>query len=208
MTSADSRRPPWRLLVPALVLAVAGCAGILPGQGIPPKLFTLSPKSTYANDLPRASWQLVVEVPVAAESLNTLRIALRHDPLSLEYYRDVRWTERAPVMVQTLLIESFENTGKIVAVARKATDLRADYVLKTDLREFQAEYDGADPPFAHVRVNAKLVKLPQRTIIASHTAERRLRAESNDMRQIVYAFDGALGGTLKAIVEWALRVPK
>ena len=39
-------------------------------------------------------------------------------------------------MVQTLLVESFENTGKIVAVARKATDIRADYVLKTDLREF------------------------------------------------------------------------
>ncbi len=206
--SAASKRPLSRLLVPALALAVAGCAGVLPGQGTPPKLFTLSPKSTYADDLPRASWQLVVEVPVAAESLNTHRIALRHDPLSLEYYRDVRWTERAPVMVQTLLIESFENTGKIVAVARKATDLRADYVLKTDLREFQAEYDGADPPFAHVRVNAKLVKLPQRTIIASHTAERRLRAKGNDMRQIVYAFDGALGGTLKTIVEWALRVPK
>ena len=208
MTSAAFRRPRWRMLMSALVLAVAGCAGVLPGHGTPPKLFTLTPKSTYADDLPRASRQLVVEVPVTAESLNTLRIALRHDPLSLEYYRDVRWTERAPVMVQTLLIESFENSGKIVAVARKATDLRADYVLKTDLREFQAEYDGADPPFAHVRVNAKLVKLPQRTIIAWYTAERRVRAEGNDVRQIIYAFDGALGGTLKAIVEWALRVPK
>ncbi len=198
-----------RILVSAMVLLVAGCAGVLPGQGIPPKLFTLSPKSTYSDDLPRASWQLVIEVPVTNESLNTLRIALRHDPLSLDYYKNVRWTERTPVMVQTLLIESFENTGKIVAVARKATDLRADYVLKTDLREFQAEYDGdGDPPFAHVRVNAKLVKLPQRTIIAAHTAERRVRAEGNDIRQIIYAFDGALGGTLKTIVEWALRVPK
>ncbi len=197
-----------RILVSAMVLLAAGCAGVLPGQGVAPDLYTLSPKSTYSKDLPRASWQLVIEIPVTNESLNTLRIALRQDPLTLDYYKNVRWTERAPVMVQTLLIESFENTGKIVAVARKATDLRADYVLKTDLREFQAEYDGTGPPFAHVRVNAKLVKLPQRTIIASHTAERRVRAEGNDMRQIIYAFDGALGGTLKTIVEWALRVPK
>ncbi len=85
MTSAASKRPLSRMLVPAFALAVAGCAVSLPGQGTPPDLFTLSPKSTYADDLPTASWQLVVEVPVTAESLNTLRIALRHDPLSLEY---------------------------------------------------------------------------------------------------------------------------
>ncbi len=207
---AAARRP-WRsrMLLPALALAVAGCTGVvLPGQGIPPELFTLSPKSTYSSDLPTAKWQLVVETPVTAESLNTLRIALRHDPLTLEYDKNARWTERAPVMVQTLLIESFENTGKIVAVARKATDLRADYVLKMDLREFQAEYDGAGPPRAHVRLNAKLVKMPQRTIIAAHMAQQRVRAEGNEMRQIIYAFDGALGSTLKSVVEWSLRVPK
>ncbi len=107
-------------------------------------------------------------------------------------------------MVQTLLVESFENTGKIVAIARKATDLRADYVLKIDLREFQVEYDTAGTPSAHVRLNAKLVKMPQRTIIAAHMAQQRVRAEGNEMRQIIYAFDGALGGTLKSVVEWAL----
>ncbi len=192
-------------LVAALALAGAGCTIDLPGQDVPPKLFTLSPKSTYSSDLPTVGWQLVVELPVTAESHNTLRIALRQGPLSLEYYKNARWTERAPVMVQTLLVESFENTGKIVAVARKATDLRADYVLKVDLREFQVEYDTAGAPSAHVRLNVKLVKMPQRTIIASHKAERRKRAAGSDMNQVITAFDEALGGTLKSVVEWALR---
>ena len=200
--------PPVLALVAALALAGAGCTLALPGQGVPPQLFTLSPKSTYSSDLPTVGWQLVVELPVTAESHNTLRIALRQGPLSLEYYKNARWTERAPVMVQTLLVESFENTGKIVAVARKATDLRADYVLKVELREFQVEYDTAGAPSAHVRLNVKLVKMPQRTIIASHKAERRVRAEGSDMNQVIYAFDGALGGTLKSVVEWALRAVK
>ncbi len=205
----------WRriarpVLTAALAVAAAGCANleILAGRGDPPKLYALSPKSTFMEGLPTVDWQLVVEIPVSAESLNTSRIALRQDPLSLDYYAGVRWIERAPILVQTLLVESFENTGKIVAVARKATDLRADYVLKADLREFQAEYAGGGPPAVRVRVNAKLVKMPQRTIIASHTVEQLARANGIEVLDVVYAFDEALGKILKSIVEWALRVPE
>jgi len=111
------------------------------------------------------------------------------------------------VMIQTLLVESFENTGKIVAVARQATDLRADYVLKTDLREFQAELSDGGLPTARVRINAKLVKMPERTIIASFKAERAVEAEGPELLQVVHAFDTALGKVLKRVVEWALKAP-
>ena len=198
-----------RRLVAALLCATltVGCVDIIPGRGAPPKLYSLSPKSTYSADLPTVSWQLVVEVPVSAETLNTPRIALSRDPLTLDYYGNVLWSERAPVLVQTLLVESFENTGKIVAVARKATDLRADYVLKTDLREFQAEYSASGPPVAHVQINAKLVKMPERTIIAAFKSERRIEATGSEMIDVVYAFDEALGKVLRDIVEWALSAP-
>jgi cholesterol transport system auxiliary component len=198
-----------RRLVAALLCATlaAGCANMIPGRGAPPKLYSLSPKSTYSPDLPTVSWQLVVEVPVSAETLNTPRIALSRDPLTLDYYGNVLWSERAPALVQTLLVESFENTGKIVAVARKATDLRADYVLKTDLREFQAEYSGSGPPVAHVQINAKLVKMPERIIIAAFRSERRIEAAGTEIIDVVYAFDEALGKVLRDIVEWALNAP-
>ena len=190
----------------SLAFLLVACAGMLPGSGAPPDLYTLTPKSTYSADLPTVTWQLAIEVPVAAESLNNSRVALRHDPLSLLYYKGARWTERAPVMVQTLLIESFENSGKIVAVARKATDIRADYVLKTDLREFQAEYDAGGAPVAHVRLNAKLVVMPKRAIIASKTFESSVQAAGSNVSQVIAAFDLALGRTLKQIVEWGLTV--
>jgi len=197
-----------RWIAPAVALAlVAGCTTVFPGRGAPPRLFTLTPKSTFEDGLPEAHWQLVIEEPVAAESLDTSRIAVQHTALSLQYYKQVRWTERAPLMIQTLLVESFENTGKIVAVGRLSTDLRADYVLKTDLREFQAEYQGDGNPIVRVRLIAKLVKLPERAIIASHAAEEIVRAKGPDVEDVVAAFDDALGKVLKSIVEWALRAP-
>ena len=47
-------------------------------------------------------------------------------------------------MVQTLMVESFDNFRCVVSVGRDTIGLRADYVLKSELREFQAEYAGVE----------------------------------------------------------------
>lgn len=195
-------------LVLALVLGISGCSlsGMLAGDSPAPKLFVLTPKSTFSNDIPRVTAQLVVETPIASEGLNTHRIALRHSPLTLDYFAGARWTERAPLLVQTLLVESFENTKKIVSVARQGIDLRADYVLKTELREFQAEYGGGGAtPDVWVRLNAKLVRMPARIIVASETFEARLISGGATMTDIVYAFDETLNKVLKKSVTWTMR---
>ena len=192
----------------SMLTLVSGCAGILQTVSKPVSIYTPTPKSTFSEALPRVDWQLIVEVPIANESLNTPRIALRHNPVSVQYYNSAKWTERAPVVIQGLLIESFENTGKIIAVGRKSIELRADYILTSELREFQAEYDGDGPPLVRVRLIAKLIKFRQRTIIAAHAAEHVARARSNAMVDIVYAFDEALGKVIKSIVEWTLTAPE
>mgnify|MGYP001189811305 FL=1 len=186
------------------VLSQAGCAG-LPGMGTPARLYMLSPKSTFSEKIPVVKWQLVVELPVAPSGLATPSIALTRDPIQLQYYADARWAERAPQMVQTLIVESFENSGKIIAIGRQAIGLRSDFNLKSDLREFQAEYrKGLSTPTAHVKINAKLIKQPRRQIIASKAFEARVEADSGSMGDIVRAFDAALGKVLRRIVEWTL----
>jgi cholesterol transport system auxiliary component len=49
----------------------------------------------------------------------------------------VTWVDTAPRLVQTLLVESFENSRKIIGVGRQSVNLRTDYALIIDLREFQ-----------------------------------------------------------------------
>lgn len=194
-----------RLLLWAVLAApMAACS--LPGANRePPRLFVLSPKSTFNPDLPKVDWQLTVDVPIAEAGLNNSRIALKHNALSLEYYARSAWTDTAPLMVQTLIVESFENTGRIVAVGRQSIVLRGDYQLITELREFQAEYgDGAAPPTVRVRINAKLVRMPQRVIVASHTVESLQPASNGSLEAVVDAFDEALGKVLKRLVDWCL----
>ena len=193
------------LLALFIVSTVSACSNLIPGAGEPLKLYTLTPKSSYTNTLPKVDWQLVIETPVAPSGLNTNRIALARSPITLDYYAGATWTDSAPQLVQTLLIESFENTGRIVAVGRESVGLKPDYVLKLELREFQAEYeDPQAPPTVHVRVIAKLVRMPAREIIASHMTEQKQAAAANTLNTVVDAFDAALGPVLKEIVKWAL----
>ena len=56
----------------------------------------------------------------------------------------------------------------------------------------------------HVRINAKLVRMPQRTIVASTQVEHTVEAPSNQMDLIIDAFDSALGKVLKKLVQWTL----
>lgn len=204
-----SRFSSFRPIALSLVLSglLTACAGnLLPGAGNdPPDLYVLTPKNTFPDDLPTVNWQLAIPPPVADAALNTARITLRQNPISLEYYARANWIDTAPRMIQTLLVESFENSGKIVGVGRQSVTLRADYSLLTDLREFQAEYLGAGPPRVRVRLNAKMVKMPQRTILATETFEFLEPAASSDLQAVVSAFDVALGKTLKRIVEWSLK---
>ena len=185
---------------------LAGCAGVLPGAGPPPRLFRLTPKSTF-DELPKVDWQLLIELPEAPAGLNTTRVALLRDLTELEYYARANWTDRAPSMIQTLIIESFQNSEAIVAVGRESIGLRSDFVLKTELREFQAEYGGGAPgsaPTAHVRLNGILVQMPERAIVASVQIDRRSPAGEDRLAAIVAAFDDALGSALKELVTWTL----
>jgi len=202
----------------AALALTAGCDITLPGTGERAQLYVLTPKSTYPDDLPKVDWQLLVEKTTSPAGLDTQRIAVAYSPIELDYFARTNWTDRAPEMVLRLLVESFENSGKIIAVGRDSIGLRSNIVLKTELREFQAEYerketsgqagDGATgsgkPPQIRVRVAAKLVKMPQRIIMASQTFEQIMPAERNSMEAIVGAFDEALGKTLKRIVIWTL----
>jgi cholesterol transport system auxiliary component len=108
-------------------------------------------------------------------------------------------------MVQTLIVESFENSRRIVAVGRDVVSLRADFVLSTELREFQAEYFDEPSPRAHVGIIARLVQLPRRAIIGTESFDSSIPAQADTVDAIVAAFDEALGKVLRRLVLWTLK---
>jgi cholesterol transport system auxiliary component len=197
------------LTLAALLLPLGGCTGLeaLGTVTQPVQLYEVSPKSTYDATLPQVTAQLVVEEPTAASSVNTDRIAVKPNAYQVQYFPEARWVDRAPLMVQTRLVESFENTGKVASVGRQAIGLSSDFTLVSELREFQAEAPGAEdgPLHAHVQLNMKIVREPQGLIIASQSFSREAKAASLDMLDVVRAFDTALGAAMRDAVEWTVQ---
>lgn len=189
----------------AAALLLGACQSIIPGASRdPPRLYEVTPKSTFDAKLPPVRSQLVVETPEAAAGLTTSRIAVKQKPTTLDYYARAEWTDLAPRLVQTKLIESFENTRKIVGVGREGSGLRSDYILKSELRHFEAQLYDTAKPLVRVVINVKLVRMPAREIVANRRFERTHSLDTASIDDIVVGFDEALGGTLKRIVEWTL----
>lgn len=177
--------------------ALAGCT-VIPRVNDPILLYTLSSVGQFDQALPKVDWQLVVGTPVASADLDTTRIALTRSPGVIEYFANGAWADNAPILLQGKLIESFE-ASKAVSVGRDAVGLRPDYVLHSDLRDFQAEYtDGA--PVAHLRLSAKLVRMPDRRIVANILSEQKVQAEGSSLPAIVRAFDRAAGEAFEEVV--------
>jgi cholesterol transport system auxiliary component len=197
-----------RRFVPSVVLLVlAGCSSLF-GRSDPAHLYRVTPKSTYPPDLPHRSVQLLIDLPLAPAGLDTSRIALTRSAVSIDYFADSEWTDRATLLVQTTLLESFENSGAINAIDRESVGLRADFILKTEMRHFEAVYDSPDgAPEVWVSINARLVNPASRDVVAQTSFERRQRASTNDMPNIIWAFDEALGEVMRGIVVWAITNP-
>jgi cholesterol transport system auxiliary component len=190
-----------------MLLALAGCSSLLGGGG-PAHLYRVTPKSSYPGNLPRRPVQLLVDVPLAPAGLDTSRIALSRSAVSIDYFADSEWTDRAPLLVQTALLESFENSKATNAIDRESVGLRADFILKAEIRHFEAVYDSPDgPPDVWVAINVRLVNPSDRDIVAHTSFERHQRASANGMPSIISAFDEALGGVMKEIVVWVATNP-
>ena len=193
------------------ILALPGCAGLasLTSAATPSDLYNLTPKSTFNSGLPFVRQQIVIEEPTATAAVATDRIAVHPSPLRVQYFPGVRWVDRAPILVQSMLIQSFENSGKVSAVGQSSVGLRPDYVVVPDLREFPAEVPviegpGSPPLSVRVRINVKILESFDERIIASRSFEDIEVSLSDDMDDLAVAFDEALGDVMRDIVEWSL----
>ncbi|EEE36142.1 conserved hypothetical protein [Rhodobacteraceae bacterium KLH11] len=194
-----------------ILAALAGCTGLgtLRQASKPNDLYLLTPKSTFSSALPRIQKQIVVEEPTATAAVNTDQIAVQPTPLQVQYLPQARWVDRAPLIVQALMVESYENSGKVAAVGRSTVGLRADYVIAPDLREFQgvviSQTEDATTVRVEVRINIKIIDEYDDKIIASSSFQETVLATSDQTSDLVEAFDIALGKAMRDCVEWSIR---
>jgi len=187
----------------SVTVSVAAC-GVIPKRE-PTAVF----EPTRANAAPDASWQqanwsLLVSKPAASAQLDNDRIAVRPADGQITVYKAAAWTDTAPDLVQSALVRRFEDSGKILSVARPGSGVRGDFVLQTELREFQSVYTAPNRPEVRVEIYAKLVKNADGSVVAARSFRQTAEPSTEDVSSVADAFGAALSRSTDEIVGWTL----
>ena len=204
-TASTQARPqlPRRAALAAL-LAAAGCVPSLPGQAPAPRTSRVTPKYTFDPDLPQAKWSLAVAEPISERTLDTNRIALVTNGINVDYVALAFWVDRAPAMVQSLIVQSFRNSGRLVQIGTNRDRVRPQFQLVSDLRAFQLNR-GNGPDMVRVSLNAQLLRMPERDSVGRESFAAERAPAGSGIDAVVAAFDEALGRVMKELVAWTIR---
>ncbi len=195
---------PLRMLVVASFAVLSACSVLGSGQRDPVTIY--APQIRIAPDpaWPSVNWQLAIVSPTAARVVDSPRIAVRPVPGEIQVYKGVSWSQPPSEMLESLLLQGFEDSGKIAAVARSGTGIGATYRLVMDLRRFEADYAGGTTPSAVIELNAKLLDVQGQRVVASRTFNQTRPASGTDVLQVTQAFDQALEQLGRDVIGWTL----
>ena len=171
------------LMLAAALAGLSGCAAVsaLSSASQPLAAYTLSPVSFTAAG--RGSRHVVVETPSASGAIATDRILVKPSPLQAAYLPGARWIDAAPVMIQTLMVQSLQSSGAFRLVNRGAGGLLPDYTVR-------------------VALTLTLVRELDGRAVASRNVEGRAGAASDTPLVIAGAFDAATTAALRDAVGW------
>jgi cholesterol transport system auxiliary component len=208
MTTKIQFAPTRRALLvsAAATFVLAGCGSLLSPSNPPSRIYVLEPPFGRIQGA-AVDWGLAVTATDVPNVFDTDRVALSRD-LAMDYFADTQWTDTNSRLLQSLLVEAYEKSGRITAVARDSGGVHGDYLLTSELRHFEAVYDNGDgAPEIHVEIEAKLLSLAHRDMIATHDAVQKVRASANNVPAVVAAFNQAAGAAISEIVGWSLDAP-
>jgi len=186
-------------------IMLGGCSGLidLPGSEDAPQVYQLTAPAEIDGDFGETDWRILVDEPDASRSIDTDRIALRPSEVELSYYAKSKWADRAPRMIQDLMIQSLENANAVQYAGRGPSGMSAQYLVTGTLDSFHAEYTSGNPV---VSVGLKLNLIDQRTgrILESAAFKSEIESDKDQVKAVVLAFNEATQSVMRDAASWTL----
>ena len=120
------------------------------------------------------------------------------------YIAGARWVSPAESLFTEALENSFSSQAQRVRLIGRQELTPANMILDLDMRAFEARYDnGAGaPPMIRVAARARMLRFPERTVVAERLFVVEQPAGENRVSAIVDAFDAATADISGQIVTW------
>lgn len=188
--------------VGAVAIGLSACVSLLP-KSKPAQLYRLAPPTT-PNGVPVAGSVGVFdgggEFQPEAAGDRIVTVSNNH----VAYIADSRWAAPAQVAWDQAMDAAFEASGGHVRLVPRGAPAPTDYVLRVDVRNFEARYDAGEKaaPTIVVRIHAALTRDRNRTLVSETIFEAQVQAGDNRVSAITQAFSRASGQVLDQLVAW------
>ncbi len=175
-----------------LALPLGGCGGAtpltfdlmaLPGQG--------RPAATARS--------IVVAEPVGLQPFEADRIIVREPGGGLSFLGGGQWSDRLPRLIQTRIIQSLENSGRLRSVSRPGDKIAAQYQLISEIRAFDIAAGSRE---AVVDLSVKLIADASGSVVAARVFQARVPVASVEPGAAAAGLDAATKIVLADIVRW------
>ncbi|MCZ8350026.1 MAG: ABC-type transport auxiliary lipoprotein family protein [Rhizobium sp.] len=187
------------LLVPALAVGLVAC-----GSKAVNDTFDLTASVSEVTTTASArNRQLLVADPSALKALDSEQILVRVSGAEIRYLSQSQWSDRLTRVVQSKLVEAFENTGRLGGVGKPGQGLAIDFQLITDVRAFEVAAEGGDRGV--VEISAKLLNDRNGTVKAQRVFRAEVPSAGTDNAAYVEALDRAFARVTGDIVAWTLQ---
>lgn len=190
------------LLAAAIVLPIAMGGLSACSSAAKNDTFDLSASPKVETTASARNRQLLVADPSALKAVDSEQVLVRVSGSEIRYLSNAQWSDKLSRMVQSKLVEAFENTGKLGGVGTPGQGLAIDYQLITDIRAFEIDASGSDR--AVVEISAKLLNDRNGTIKAQRAFSASVPTGGSTNDVYIRAMDRAFGQVTAEIVAWTL----
>ena len=200
-----SRVPSWRAALGAGLLAVSltGCISLLPKEK-PSRLYRFGFTAADTPATPAATRFTVRAAPIGFDRAAASDRILTVDKDQVAYIAGARWVTPAADLFQSAVVRAFATTGDQARLVAAGEPIATDYVLKLDVRSFEARYEhgAAAAPTVRIELYAALIGRKDPGAGTSRLFVASAPASSNSVHAIALAFDSALGTVLTDLTNW------
>jgi len=181
-----------------LAALLAGC-----GTTTPLDTFNLSAPQPGVTSPSRKNTQLLVPTPTALKALDSENIVVSSAPGSIEYLKGAQWGDRLTNIVQSRLVQAYENTGVFGGIGRPGDGLAINYQILTDVRMFGIQAY-ASPKLAVVELAVRLMNDKSGEVRATRVFRTAIPVSGTTNAAYVKALNAAFERTASEIVSWTV----
>ncbi|MBN9063110.1 MAG: membrane integrity-associated transporter subunit PqiC [Rhizobiales bacterium] len=177
----------------AVIVAFASLAAC--ASGPPPATFDLTAPTGAIRGRPKG--QFVVPAPLSLMIYDGDRIVVRQGG-QVSVLKGAQWADRLPRLIQTRLIQTFENVGMTAGIGQPGERIAPDRQITLDIRAFEIDADRGE---AVVEITVKLVRDATGVVSASRVFSATEPAQA-EPASAAAALDAALSRVMVQIVAW------